>query len=113
MGTNKSEVQRVKDAAVAQLKRVGFRVHEEEDASPTAKALGFILDGKVGRVHPIPEKRDKIILALQWLAKRPRVSGLSLERIIGHCIHLFMLRREFLSIFRSLWLQDGQPASSC
>ena len=45
IGTNKSEVQRVKDQAVTQLRKVGFRVHEEEDASLEAKALGFIIDG--------------------------------------------------------------------
>ena len=103
VGIDQKEVQRVKDAAVSQLRSVGFRVHEEEDAKSSAKALGFILDGVGGRVHPIPEKRDKIILALKWLAKRPRITGRSLERIIGHCIHLFMLRREFLSIFRSVY----------
>lgn len=102
-GIDQKEVQRVKDAAVSQLRSVGFRVHEEEDAKSSAKALGFILDGAGGRVHPIPEKRGKIILALKWLAKRPRITGRSLERIIGHCIHLFMLRREFLSIFRSIY----------
>lgn len=103
LGTCKQDVQRVKDAAVSQLRRVGFRVHEEEDAMPKAKALGFIIDGVRGRIHPVPEKRDKIISALRWLAQRPRVSGHALERIIGRCIHLFMLRREFLSLFRSVY----------
>ena len=103
VGVSREHVQDLKDKAVARLREVGFRVHEEEDAQPHAKALGFILDGQRGRVHPIPEKRDRVIATLRWLSGRPRVSGRVLERVIGHCIHFFMLRRELLSIFRSVY----------
>lgn len=103
IGTCKKDVQDVKDRAVARLRQVGFRVHEEEDACSEARALGFVIDGKNCRVHPLPEKRDRAIAALRWLAGRPKVDGRCLERIIGHCIHFFMLRREFLSIFRSVY----------
>lgn len=103
IGTNKDEVQRVKDQAVAQLRKVGFRVHEEEDASLEAKALGFIINGSKRKIFPVPEKRDKVIQCLIWLSRRPRVSGRVVERIIGHCVHFFMLRREMLSIFRSVY----------
>ena len=40
---------------------------------------------------------------LLWLATRPKVSGKAVERIIGHCVHIFMLRREFLSVFRAVY----------
>lgn len=103
VGVSREHVQDLKDKAVARLREVGFRVHEEEDAQPHAKALGFILDGQRGRAHPIPEKRDRVIATLRWLSGRPRVSGRVLERVIGHCIHFFMLRRELLSIFRSVY----------
>ena len=103
IGTCKEDVQRIKDLAVKRLRQVGFRVHEEEDASDYAKALGFIIDGKNQRIHPRPEKRDKVIAALRWLSTRPKVSGKAIERIVGHCIHFFMLKREFLSIFRSVY----------
>ena len=78
-------------------------MHEEEDASTTAKALGFIIDGDQLRVHPVPEKRDKVISVLRWLSQRPKVTGKCIERIVGHCIHFFMLKRELLSIFRSVY----------
>ena len=103
IGTNKDEVQRVKDQAVAQLRKVGFRVHEEEDASLEAKALGFIINGSKRKIFPVPEKRDKVIQCLIWLSRRPRVSGRVVERIIGHCVHFFTLHREMLSIFRSVY----------
>ena len=72
-----------------------FRVHEEEDAALHAQALGFIIDGERGQVHPMPARRDRVRLCLLWLANRPKVSGRAIERIIGHCVHLFMLRRDF------------------
>ena len=103
IGINKQDVQNIKDKAVARLRQVGFRVHEEEDASATAKALGFIIDGDQLRVHPVPEKRDKVISVLRWLSQRPKVTGKCIERIVGHCIHFFMLKRELLSIFRSVY----------
>ena len=103
IGINKQDVQNIKDKAVARLRQVGFRVHEEEDASTTAKALGFIIDGDQLRVHPVPEKRDKVISVLRWLSQRPKVTGKCIERIVGHCIHFFMLKRELLSIFRSVY----------
>ena len=61
-GVNQQAVQDTKDKVVKQLRSVGFRVHEEENASPVAQALGFILDGERGEVRPIPLKRDKLDL---------------------------------------------------
>ena len=102
-GTCKVSVQRAKDKVVQRLRDVGFRVHEEEDAALHAQALGFIIDGERGQVHPIPARRDRVRLCLLWLAKRPKISGRAIERIIGHCVHLFMLRRDLLAIFRSVY----------
>ena len=102
-GTDMAAVQDTKDRVVKRLREVGFRVHEEEDAALHAQALGFILDGERGQVHPIPARRDRVRLGLLWLANRPKVTGKAIERIIGHCVHLFMLRRELLSIFRSVY----------
>ena len=111
LGTDQHAVQEIKDKAVARLRQVGFRVHEEEDASTRAKALGFMIDGERCRVTPVPEKCDKVILALKWLSARPTVSGRVIERIVGHCVHFFMLRREFLSVFRSVY--DFKSAHYC
>ena len=67
------------------------------------QALGFVLDGERGEVRPIEAKREKLRSTLLWLSTRPRVSGKAVERVIGHCIHMFMLRRELLSIFRLVY----------
>ena len=62
-----------------------------------------MIDGKRGIIQPNPNKIGKVIKALEWLAARPRVSGQVVEKIIGHCVHFMLLRRELLSVFRSLY----------
>ena len=103
LGIDKQAVQQAKIRIVSHLQQLGFRTHEEQDAELTAEALGFLLDGQKGRVLPRPRKRDRTRKVLLWLAEQPKVSGRMLERVIGHCIHFFMLRRECLSIFRSVY----------
>ena len=102
-GINKQAVQDAKDRVVKQLRQVKFRVHEEQDATPVVQALGFEIDGLRGEVRPLPYKREKLRTTLLWLATRPRISGAAVERVIGHCVHMFMVRREFLSVFRSVY----------
>ena len=102
-GIDKESVQHAKEVVVEHLRKLNFRVHEEQDASPVVQALGFEINGKLGLVSPIARKRDRLRLVLLWLSSRPRVSGAAIERVIGHCIHMFMLRREFLSVFRSMY----------
>ena len=64
--------------------------------------MGFHIDGVAGTVTPIPAKLGKIVAALRWLSKGPKISGKFVEKIIGHCILFMMLRRELLAIFRSM-----------
>ena len=102
-GINADQVQRVKDEVVKRLRDLGFRVHEELDAHHTCQSLGFLIDGLNGTVSPIPERLDKICKAFTWLSRRPQVSGRSIERLLGHAVHICLLRRELLSIFRGLY----------
>ena len=102
-GADADRVQQAKDRVVAALRQLGFRVHEEMDAQSTAQSLGFFIDGLNGIICPIPERLDKIRKVFAWLAKRPRVNGRAVERLIGHAVHICLLRRELLSIFRTLY----------
>ena len=101
LGIDQARVQAVKDKIVGGLRRVGFIVHEELEACSIAQSLGFLIDGSSGVVTPIPERLDRVVKTFAWLAKRPRVNGKALERVLGHAAHLCMLRRELLSIFRA------------
>lgn len=103
LGTDEARVRQVKDCIVKGLRSWGFVVHGETDAADMVQSLGFLIDGKNGIVGPIPERLDRVLKIFAWLAKRPRVSGKALERVIGHATHLCMLRRELLSIFRACY----------
>lgn len=102
-GTSMERVQQVKDSIVDRLRHHGFRVHEETEASTIAQSLGFLIDGESLTVTPIPNRWTKVLQAFGWLASRPRVSGRAVERLLGHAVHFAMLRRELLSLFRSLY----------
>ena len=102
-GTDAERVQSIKDSVVNELRRLGFRVHEETDSCTLAQSLGFLIDGAAGVILPIPERLDKILKAFHWLAQRPVVDGRSVERLLGHAVHICLLRRELLSLFRSLY----------
>ena len=102
-GIDELRVQEVKDKIVRRLRQIGFRVHEELEACPIGQSLGFLVDGQKGIVTPVPERLQKVKLALDWLGRRPWVSGKQVERLLGHCIHFMLLRRELLSIFRAMY----------
>ena len=92
IGVDAKVVQETKQKVVEHLHKIGFRTHEEEDATAQAESLG--IDGVAGEVYPKPNKREKVRKVLLWLA---------IEKVIGHCIHFFMVKRELLSIFRALY----------
>lgn len=102
-GISAQRVQEVKDLIVKKLRDTGFRVHEETEAQSTVQSLGFLVDGITGTIQPVPERLDRVVRCFAWLGKAPRISGRAIERLLGHAVHLCMLRRELLSIFRSLY----------
>ena len=101
IGTDKDRVQKVKDDITTHLEEIGLRVHEAMDASTLVESLGFTIDGKSGSVLPIADRVAKVIAAFKWLARRPKVTGRVVEKLIGHAVHFMLLRREMLSVFRS------------
>ncbi|CAK8991991.1 unnamed protein product [Durusdinium trenchii] len=102
-GIDEQRVQQVKNKIVDRLREIGFRVREELEACSIGQSLGFLVDGAKGVVAPIPERLHKVRLALDWLARQPWVTGKQVERLIGHCVHFMLLRRELLSIFRAMY----------
>ena len=112
-GINAEAVQRAKDKAVARLRQVGLTVHEEMDANNTSQSLGYMIDGAVGQVTPIPERLHRVQLAFKWLSRRPRVTGRAVQRLLGHAVHFMMLRRELLSIPHHLYAFVQQANGRC
>ena len=102
-GLDADVVQRVKDQAVSHLRNLGFRIHEEIDASERVQSLGFEVDGRAGVVRPMKDKLMKVIATFHWLTRRPRLRGRAVEKVIGHATHFMLLRRDLLSVFRHLY----------
>ena len=102
-GLDQNLVQKVKDQAVSHLQSLGFRTHEEMEASEKVQSLGFEVDGRLGLVKPVKGKLVKVIATFHWLSHRPRLCGKAVEKLIGHATHFMLLRRELLSIFRHLY----------
>ena len=102
-GLDADVVQRVKDQAVSHLRKLGFRIHEEIDASERVQSLGFEVDGRAGVVRPMKDKLMKVIATFHWLTRRPRLRGRAVEKVIGHATHFMLLRRDLLSVFRHLY----------
>ncbi|CAK0794405.1 unnamed protein product, partial [Prorocentrum cordatum] len=90
-------------AVARQLTADGFAVHEEEDASLWAESLGFAIDGLTGEVGPTAKRATRLAAAGRWLARRPRITGVMLERFLGHCTFQLMGERSLLSIFGSCY----------
>ncbi|CAK9009883.1 Ankyrin-1 [Durusdinium trenchii] len=112
-GINAEAVQRAKDGAVARLRQVGLTVHEEMDANNISQSLGYMIDGSVGQVTPIPDRLHRVQLAFKWLSRRPRVTGKAVQRLLGHAVHFMMLKRELLSIPRHLYAFVQQANGRC
>lgn len=102
-GIDKDAVQNLKDKIVGHLRSLGFLVHEELDACTTADSLGYRIDGVHGIVQPIPRKLEQVRVAFEWLSRRPRVHSKVVEKLVGHAVHLMLIRRELLSLFRNLY----------
>ncbi|CAK0877082.1 unnamed protein product, partial [Prorocentrum cordatum] len=73
------------------------------EATDVFTSLGRLIDGASGRVFSRPERSERLRQASLWLEQRPRVTGGEVERYVGHLIDHLMLKRELLSILRSLY----------
>ena len=85
------------------MRTMGFVIHEETEPELRCNSLGYEIDGESGVVSPSRDKAAKLSAAFAWLSRRPRVSGQQVEKLIGHAVHVLLLRRELLSMFRSLY----------
>ena len=84
-------------------KEHGVLIHEVVEATAVFTSLGRLIDGSSGRVFSRPERTERLRQASLWLEQRPRVTGREVERYVGHLIDHIMLKREILSILRSLY----------
>ena len=102
LSTSREAADRGKDLIAEELRRMGFSLHEDEDASTYFRTLGGVIDGEVGSVAPTREKAWNCILAFEYLLSH-KVSCKLVQQLIGHSIVVFVLNRSGMSIFRRLY----------
>ena len=102
MGTDPVEVQSRFRGAVAELKKAGLTVHEEEEFEEETKILGWEYD-KAGVFRPTRTRIWRVRKALRYLVGVGRATGQQLERLLGRMTFIALGRRETLSIFGEVY----------
>jgi hypothetical protein len=97
-GTDKKEVQRVRDACDAVFKEEGLLVHEQEAASPGVDTLGVVVDGKQGTVGPTSKRLWRLYQGLTALLDGFHLNSLQLSVIVGHLTFVWCMNRMLLCI---------------
>ena len=98
LGADPSTVNDVAHEIARELRRTGFTVHEEKEASSRHRFVGLSFDGLTGRFSVKPSRLVRIQSALKELLLRNRCSGDLLEIMIGHVTWAMMCRREGLAL---------------
>ena len=106
MGTDPVEVQSRFRGAVAELKKAGLTVHEEEEFEEETKILGWEYD-KAGVFRPTRTRIWRVRKAIRYLVGFGRATGQQLERLLGHMTFIALGRRETLSIFGEVYTFIG------
>ena len=76
---------------------------EEEEAVLWASSLGFLIDGAAVHFAVTPERAWKLRHAFLYLERRLCVSGVQLERLVGHAMFACTAQRELLGTFSSVY----------
>ena len=97
IGTDQDAVENMAVKGVAELRKSGLVVHEEESGSGQVAVLGWQFDGTVFR--PKSMRVWRVRMAFKHLLQIGSVSGRQLEKVVGHATFLCLGRRECLSIF--------------
>ena len=103
IGPNRAQVEAVTRGVDAELRKAGLPTHEQAWAASEADLIGWHLDGRQKQVKPTARRAKRCQLAIVRLCESHRVCPKDVERVVGHCSFLALLRREFLSIFRSVY----------
>ena len=98
IGVVADKVLLLRESIQESFEQAGFRMHEETTAEHDAQILGGRFHGKHNIIRPTTKRIIRTRKALLWLARRPRVTGREVERIVGHLCLLLLTDRSTLSI---------------
>lgn len=111
ISTNKEVCDQGKSDIVHELARLGFSIHEEEDASLCFNTLGGVVDGDVGEVRMSQKRAWTVIRAFEYVAEHP-TSPSTIQRLLGHAMFFSTLNRCGMAVFRRLYdfVEKGGPS---
>ncbi len=101
LGTDLAAVRDERDRISAYLRRLGFLVHEENEASGDAEVLGLQFCSKTKTISVKKSRVWRLRAALLELLRRGACSGHLLEVLVGHITWVALLHRPGLSILDS------------
>ena len=81
----------------------GLPVHEEEFGSSHSQLLGWVIDGLRGCVEPTPKRFWRVRNALTEVLEAGRCSTRQMQKLVGHCTFMGLIRRESLSCFNEVY----------
>ena len=79
-------------------------MHEIDDVCTAATSTGLDFDGETHIVRVGLSRMWKLRMALDWLLTKGSCSGRVLEIIMGHLTWSFLVRRELLSLFSTVYV---------
>lgn len=97
LGSSKAAVQDLAQAGATALRSKGLVVHEEESSEGDIKVLGWQFSGTDFR--PLPHRVWRIRHAIDHILKTGRITGVQLEKVLGHACFVNLGRREAMSVF--------------
>jgi hypothetical protein len=112
--TAPERVQVAVEQARRALEKHGLPVHEEELCTPVTELLGWLVDGRQGRLAPTQKRVWRLRQAIAEVLTRKRCSGQQMQKLLGHCTFVGLVRRESLSCFNEVyrWIESGSRSHS-
>ena len=79
-----------------------IQCHEVQAAGQVRETLGIEFNGELKCFRPSGKSYWKVRSTLEAFLEAPKVTGKTLEVLLGHCTYLAMLQRPLLSCFASV-----------
>ena len=105
--------EKVLGALVRELEDLGFKCHERVDPTPHFEMVGRVLDGERRCLRPKATRMWRLWHALEELLHLDTFTGKKMQRLTGHLVDHFALRREALSVLHEVYrFQQGDLRES-
>ena len=81
-----------------ELRRRGLPTHEVDVCTTRSELLGWDIDGASATIAPNNARAWRLLGALDHLLQLRSVSSADVERVVGHCTFIALVRWESLAV---------------